>query len=143
MMIRNELIRNRLRAVIAYVKLLYDHGQQMALSRTYLLHKVKLFEVRENDYLSEISILRGISPLTVSENPLGTNDLNESQSAKRSPLQGKVNDMELGIIIDTKRINEIDQSHLVLLNISQRIADKKQVLLDIDKQLDQISMLYD
>lgn len=139
MMIRNKLMRNRLRAVIAYVKLLYDHGQQMALSRTYLLHKVKLLEVRENDYLSEISILRGISPLNVSENPLGTSDLNESQSVKRSRLQGKVNDMELGIIIDTKSINEIDQSHLALLNISQRIADKKQVLLDIDKQLDDVS----
>lgn len=45
-LISNKLLRNRLRAVIAFVKLLYDY-EQMALAQTYLLHKVKLLEVRE------------------------------------------------------------------------------------------------
>lgn len=34
----------------------------MDLARSYLLHKIKLFEVRERDLKLEVSILRGLTP---------------------------------------------------------------------------------
>jgi len=40
-------LRNNIRVTIAYVKLLYDYGQQMGLARVYLLHRIKILEVRE------------------------------------------------------------------------------------------------
>lgn len=55
-------LRNNIRATIAYVKLMYDYGQQMCLARTYLLHRIKILEVREQDNQAEISILRGLTP---------------------------------------------------------------------------------
>jgi len=62
-MIESRLaLRNNIRATTAYVKLLYDYGQQMCLARAYLLHRIKVLEVRENDLFSEISMLRGLSP---------------------------------------------------------------------------------
>lgn len=56
------VIRNDIRAIIAYSKMLYDFGQQMSFARLYLIHKIKLLEVRENDRSIEISVLRGWTP---------------------------------------------------------------------------------
>lgn len=62
---RRIALRNNIRACIAYVKLLYDFGQHMSLAHAYLLHRVKLQEVREHDLYMENSTLRGVTlPLT-------------------------------------------------------------------------------
>lgn len=55
-------IRNSVRATITFSKVLYDFGQQMSLARLYLVHRVKLLEVRDSDRCAEISVLRGLSP---------------------------------------------------------------------------------
>lgn len=55
---------NNVRTTIAYVKLLYDSAQQSSLARMYLLHRIKIMEVRENDLTSEISLLRGQTSLS-------------------------------------------------------------------------------
>lgn len=62
----NLALRNNTRATIAHVKLLYDYGQQMSLARVYLMHRIRIFEAREHDFNAELSVLRGVTP--VSEN---------------------------------------------------------------------------
>lgn len=62
--------RDNVRAIIAYAKLLYDFGQQMSLARIYLVHKIKLLEVRDIDLNAEISVLRGQSPPPPRKRPL-------------------------------------------------------------------------
>jgi len=64
--------------------------------------------------------------------------MNEQQNLKRISVQRGESDTELGIILDARRISEIETQQ-ALLDISQRIADKKRILLDIDKQLDDVS----
>lgn len=129
---------NNVRATLAYVKLLYDFGQQMDLSRTYLLHRIKLLEVREQDLSAEISILRGKSPLIGEIS--ARNESNDGMANKRR-AEGQENksDQELDIILDTRIINEIDQTSAALQNISQRIADKKNALQDIEQRMDDVS----
>lgn len=73
-------LRNSVRSVIAYAKMLYDYGQQMCLARIYLLHRIRLLEVRENDFLSEISVLRGISPYS-------KDDLSIVEEKRKQPLE--------------------------------------------------------
>lgn len=130
---------NNIRTTTAYTKLLYDYGQQMSLARTYLLYKIKLLEVRENDYLSEISLLRGITPPAGQE--LSLLKEGHHRTPDKSCLHEQVaeSDSELEIILDTRMINEIDLSKAALHDINKRIADKKNVLLDIEKQMDEVS----
>jgi len=117
--------RNSVRAVIAYVKLLYDFGQQMLLSRSYLLHKIKLLEVRENDLNLEISVLRGVTtPVGVGHPSFGSATRNASGGGGCE--QGC--ETELDIIIGTRMIKEIDYSQGVLQDLSLRIAEKKKTI---------------
>jgi len=131
--------RNNIRTTTADVKLLHDYGQQMSLARTYLLHKIKLLEVRENDYLPEISLLRGITPPVGQE--LSLLKEGHHRTPDKSCLHEQVaeSDPELEIILDTRMINEIDLSKAALQDINKRIADKKNALLDIEKQMDDVS----
>jgi len=95
-----------------------------------------LFEVRESDYLSEISVLRGITPPIGQDMPILQRDLyNLNQE------DGKDNDEELDIILDTRMIKEIDLSEAVLRDINKQIKDKKNVLTDIEGQMDEVSSL--
>lgn len=129
---------NNIRATLAYVKLLYDFGQQRNLSRTYLLHRIKLLEVREHDLNSEISILRGISPLTGDMSFRSV--LYDGMAGKRGVEdEDSKSDPELEIILDTRIIGEIDQTSAALQNISQRLADKRNALRDIEQRMDDVS----
>lgn len=56
--------RNTIRAIVAYVKLLYDYAQQSELARMYLSHRIKLLEVREFDLQQEYSVLRDRSSIS-------------------------------------------------------------------------------
>jgi len=124
----NTTIRNNIRATIGYIKMLYDFGQQMSLARMYLVHKIKLLEVCGNDLNAEISVLRSQS-FPSGESPSFGSVINK----ERSQDEKEEEDEELEIILDTRMINEIDQSKYLLNNISQQIADKKKVLLDIEQ----------
>lgn len=127
--------RNSIRATTAYLKMLYDFGQRMYLARVYLLHKIKLLEVKENDLNFEISVLRGLSS-SPGEACSQLGDSNHSTDAKNRP---QFEDTEIEIILDTRIIDEIDQSKLALHNISEQIASKKKALSDIDRQMDDVS----
>lgn len=128
--------RNCTRETIAYVKALYDMCQQMSLARIYLLHKIKLLEVRETDMTAEISILRGVS--SPSEGASLERDVSQGLNELSRSQDPDVDD-ELEIIMDTRMISEIDQSKVVLMDISQKIEDKKQLLSHIEKQMDDAS----
>jgi len=133
-------LRNNIRATIAYVKLMYDYGQQMCLARTYLLHRIKILEVREQDNQAEISILRGLTP--PANGPSSSGGRLEMQDVFRDQYlqeQDKESDTELEIILDTRMINEIDQSKAALYDISRRIEDRKNVLLKLENQMDNVS----
>lgn len=131
--------RNGVRTVIAYVKLLYDFGQQMFLSRLYLMHKIKLLEVREDDLNFEISMIRGVTPVINEGSPSSgstagntVGDVNRGQSC----------DKEMDIALDTRIIEEIDHSREVLQDLSQRIAENKKTLVDIEREADEISASF-
>lgn len=126
--------RNIIRSVVAHAKALYDIAQQMILAREYLLHRIKLLEVRENDLYSEINVLRGLTPPPpVAEDPSLDSVLELKQ---RSQSGDKESDAELEILMDTRMISEIDKSRAAFQDIGQRLADKKEVLLNLDKQMD-------
>lgn len=122
---------NSIRSTIAYVKLLYDFGQQMNLTRVYLLHKINLREVCVQDLNAEISVLRGISPL------LGDTSAKSILNKDRVEDQEQQSDPEMEILLDTRMISEIDQTKAALYNISQR--NKKDALLKIEKEMDDVS----
>lgn len=128
-------IRNSIRSSIAYVKVMYDFGQQMSLARLYLMHKIRLLEARVSDINAEISVLRGGS--SPGEPSSGKNLSQEFVDNNRI----QVSDDEVEILMDTRMINEIDQSKFVLQNIGQQIADKKQELMEIEKCMDDASIL--
>lgn len=123
-------LRNSVRACIAYVKLLYDFGQHMDIARTYLLHRIKLHEVREHDLHLENSIIRGLTPPTEDVIPLCSDASLIPNDRGCSYSQDKESDPELEIILDTRMIHEIDVSKAALQDISRRIEDKKNVLKD-------------
>jgi len=131
-------LRNSVRSVIAYAKMLYYYGQQMCLARLYLLHRIKILEVRENDFLSEISVLRGISPHSKDDLSIVEEKRKQPQERNRLQVQDE-DDSELEIILDTRMINEIDLSKAALRDISRRLEDKKNALTDIEKQMDDVS----
>lgn len=134
----NCMLRDKVRITIAYVKLLYDIGQQMDLARMYLLHRIKLLEVREDDMNLEISMLRGLTP--PSENlPSQLSGGNEQSRSYGPVAQDKGSDQEMEIILDTRIINEIDMSKAALLDISRRIEDKKCALIDIEQKFEDAS----
>lgn len=103
-------LRNNIRVTIACIKLLYDYGQQMSLARMYLMHRIRLFEVREHDLTSEISMLRGVTPTS------GNNGTSDGDGSVLRPKEGDPqdhkdgSDIELEIILDTRMIKEIDLS---------------------------------
>lgn len=134
----NCMMRDKVRITIAHVKLLYDFGQQMGLARMYLLHRIRLLEVRENDMNLEISMLRGLTP--PSENLLSQLSGENEQSRNYGSLdQDKESDQEMEIILDTRIINEIDMSKAALLDISRRLEDKKCALMDIEQEVEDAS----
>lgn len=104
--------RNSVRATIAYVKLLYDFGQQMQLSRTYLLHRIKLLEVRKNDLNLEISVLRGVTPPSIGEGHSFFGSANNNESRDQSGDQER--HAGLNIVLDTEVIQTIDHSRSCL-----------------------------
>lgn len=134
MFCNNIGIRNTIRSTIAYVKLLYDFGQQMLFARLYLLHRVKLLEVRERDSNLELSMVRGLS--SSGEDPsFKSNVINDSinKNLKRD------DSYEPEIVFDARMINEIDNSQAALDKISKKIANKRRELLDIEKKMDNAS----
>jgi len=137
-------LRNNVRAITAYVKLLYDYGQQADLARMYLLHRNRLLDVRENDRHLEYSILRGVTPP-----PGGTEELlrlNEGHDCVKSnacqSATTQDSDPELEIILDTRIINEIDLSKAALLDISRRLEDKKNALAEIEQKMQDASGVF-
>ncbi|GAB1869618.1 Reverse transcriptase [Camponotus japonicus] len=134
-------LRNDIRAVIAFVKLLYDHGQRMTLARVYLLHRIKLMEVREQDNNMEISMLRGITP-TYDSGKLSTSHIEADNILKQNSelnAQSKDSDDELEIILDTRMINDIDVSKAALHEISRRIEEKKEILYELDREIEDVT----
>lgn len=132
---------NDIRAVIAYVKLLYDYGQRMTLARVYLLHRIKLMEVRGQDYNMEISMLRGITA-THDNGNLSTSHIEANNISKQNNelnVQNKDSDDELEIIMDTHMINDIDVSKAALHEISRRIEEKKEILYELDQEIEDVS----
>jgi len=137
---QNLALRNNTRATIAYLKLLYDYGQQMSLARMYLMHRIRIFEAREHDLGAEISVSRGVSssPENRLPSPCGKN---AQQKENYNSDQEKESDTELDIILDTRMIKEIDLSEAALRDISRRIEDKKNVLINIEQQMDDVFSL--
>lgn len=129
-------LANNVRMTIAYVKLLYDYGQQMSLARSYLLHRIKLFEVRELDLTAEMSVLRGISPLIgdTSDKSLMGKECKVNQEDKSED-----SDPEMNILMDTRMIKESDLTREALRDISQRLEEKKDALLKIEREMDDVS----
>lgn len=123
-------LRNKIQATIALIKVLYDISQQMALARVYLMHRVKLLEVRECDRNAEISIMRGVTS-SIEER------LSFGGRTHRDVLYDEMEkkDHELEIIMDTKMIGETDQSKELLMDINNQLTDKKRSLLDIEHQI--------
>lgn len=132
---------NNIRACIAYVKLLYDYGQNMDLARTYLLHKIKFSEVRENDLNMEISILRGLTPPVEDVTPSNSDAHIQLGNQNCTDEQDVESDPELEIILDTRMIREIDHSKEVLHSIINRIEGKKNALEEIEQQIEDTSMM--
>lgn len=54
-------------------------------------------------------------------------------NVSRSPTHENKSDLEMEIILDTRIINEIDNSKAALQNISKRLEEKKNVLLERTK----------
>lgn len=136
--VENKLVlRNSIRACVAYVKLLYDYGQLMGLARAYLLHRIKVLEVREDDLKMEKSMLRGITP-PLREN-VPQNNILSPRIGKKSGFDGQDSDQELDIILDTRMIQEINKSELILLDINRRLKEKKSVLEDLEQEMEQTS----
>jgi len=92
---------NNIRTCIAYVKLLYDYGQNMDLARKYLLHKIKLSEVRENDLNMESSIMRGLTSPVEGVNLSSSDACIQLSNLNRTGVQDANSDPELEIILDT------------------------------------------
>jgi len=65
--------------------------------------------------------------------------MQEVFSGKRLQEQDKKSDTELEIILDTRAINEIDQSKAALHDIIRRIEEKKNILLELEDQMDNVS----
>lgn len=126
---------NSVRSTIAYTKLLYDYEQQMRLARAYLLHKIKILEVRERDTNLEASILRGRNTPPMVDSPGSL--INELRNKTQN--EEGMSDVELNIIMDTKMIGEIDLSRAALSDISQRLESKIHTLSDIERQMDDMS----
>lgn len=126
---------NNIRSTIAYVKLIYDYGQQMCFARSYLLHRIKLFEVREQDLTAEMSVLRGMSTL-IGDTSEGV--MSEECEVNRED-KNENSDPELNILLDTRMIKEIDLTREALQDISQRLGDKKDALWRIEREMDDVS----
>jgi len=94
-------LRNNTRATIAYLKLLYDYGQQMSLARMYLIHRVRISEVREHDMDAELSVMRGV--ISSPENNLSSPcEKNAQQMESYKSDQENSSDTELDIILRHK-----------------------------------------
>lgn len=135
-------LRNNIRATVAYVKLLYDYGQQMCLARLYLLHRIKLLEVRDHDHNLEISLLRGLSPPLEKFAPNSDETNIKHWNSSCSNYQDKVSDQELEIILDTRMIKEIDLPKAALHDISNRIEDKKNALFELEQKIEDAFSIF-
>lgn len=107
----------------------------MALARLYLLHKIKILEVRERDRCAEISVLRDESP--DEEGSCSINVL-----ASKPEVTHTSEDDELSILMDARMIKDIDQSCSALQCMRQLLSEKNQELQEIEKSMDGISTTH-
>jgi len=98
-----------------------------------------VLEVRENDLFSEISVHRGLTPPVGEETSLLKDSYNRVQGKNCLHNQEEGHDSELEIILDTRMINKIDLSRAALEDINKRLQDKKNVLIDLEQQMDDVS----
>lgn len=117
--------RNKLRAVIAYIKVMYDFGQKMLLANV-LLHRIKLIEVRDEDQSTEISYLRGNSS---DENRPSNKELDDF-STTGLPPSVEVDSMEDMIMDCAERVRTIDRTQRSLSKLSGEISRARILLED-------------
>lgn len=123
---RSVATRNSIRATIAYAKVLYDHGQRMFQAREYLLHRIKLLEVREVNLRHEISVLRGVSPKENISQGDSSGAVAHSRSTPDSSLD--LHSVEL--------LKDMELSTHALLSLSDEIRKKSIEIHRTDLELD-------
>lgn len=128
---RDRSTRNMIRATIGYSKMLYDFGQHVFLAQQYLLHRVKVFGVRERDLSLQLSVLRDQSSSSSDNLSLSQEKILDNNLKDLSILEEKeTDDKELLNVLDV-----IDTSQIKFLELSQDLEREKETIMDISNKI--------
>lgn len=136
--------RNMIRACIAYSRMLFEHERLMFSAREYLLRRIKALKIREKDLNFEISILRAAASSgenSAKKSEDASYDLSCALNNKNSNKTQSLDQSNITTInLDRETILcEINKSEHNLSNLSEEIAYKKKLLLDIDMRIEDAS----